>query len=313
MNKNIITLMIASATIIIVGGVLIPVLLVPQVIEDSYNLQRETKNQPIYDPPDSICVTKILNQHQGDDDDLDGFGVSTKIRTDLDHANDFVESGLYEDASEIYAKILHINKKNSYALVGMANIAAETGEFSCAEEIYSHVLWLDPPNINAKLGIARMHLLQDKPELAKQEYEEVSNMDTNNIKAKIGVGNSLIHPHIRDVQNAEIIFDKILDIEPKNYNAILGKANVYFIKQQYHNAIEKYNEVLAPNPKKIKALEGLVYSYILLEDMGSAKVHYDKILSFHDQYQIPMIDEIEEQINKLTQSTDKPELDQGLN
>lgn len=304
MNKNIIILMISSVAIVVVGGILIPLLLVPQIIESSYDLQLESENKSLYDkPPDSVCVTKILNKYQKDSETASN--TVTKIRTDLDRANDFVESGLYEDVTEIYAKVLQIDKKNSYALVGLANIAGETREFGCAEEIYSHVLWLDPPNINAKLGIARLHLLQDKPEMAKQEYEDVLGKDETNVRAKIGLGNSLIHPQIRDVQKAEEIFDAVLrDDEEKNYNAILGKANVYFIKQEYHKAIEKYDEVLSPNPQKIKALEGLVYSYILLGDMESAKTQYDKVISFNPDYQIPMIEEIKEQLEELANPLD---------
>jgi tetratricopeptide (TPR) repeat protein len=56
-----------------------------------------------------------------------------------------------------------------------------------------------------------------------------------------------------DYQLARALFDQILEAEPDNVNALIGKGNVYDLQGNYSGALECYNSAIECDPYNAEA------------------------------------------------------------
>ncbi len=83
----------------------------------------------------------------------------------------------------------------------------------------------------------------------------------------------------RFLEKAEASFRHLVELDPKNADAVRGLGNVHFDREQYPQAIEAYSRYLALKPDDLNVRTDLGTMYLYGGDPDKAIVQYDQVLA----------------------------------
>ena len=79
-----------------------------------------------------------------------------------------------------------------------------------------------------------------------------------------------------DIDKSVTNYNKILEITPDDYDAILALARLYFGKEDYEKSIAYYNKIYISDTSDAEALKGLGNNYLYLDKLNSAIIFFKK-------------------------------------
>lgn len=148
--------------------------------------------------------------------------------------NRHLRDGALAQAEKIFQEILELEPGNSYALVGLAQVAKRQGELAKAIDFYQKCLQLAPYNSVAMLGLADCYRASNQ--LAK----------------------------------ALALWEKHLELHGKDTAVLTRMADAYRRTKRVEKAKQAYAAALANNPNSAYALIGLGYLHYELQDYPQA-------------------------------------------
>lgn len=221
--------------------------------------------------------------------------ILSSITNEIIEANSLVEEERYDQAIFIYERVLINEPSNTYALNGKAYayylkaIAKHLpGLFFESINTYKQTLEKDPNNINALVGIASSFAEIEGYDQAVFYYKLALTIEPENHNAKKGLfslwikqGNEQVKYFYMDSANK--FFDKVLEIEPNNTDALNAKAGSHIEwgktdQAHYNTAVNLYTRVLEINPNDIRALVGMGYVLSKQLKFEESVIFYDKAL-----------------------------------
>jgi len=132
------------------------------------------------------------------------------------------------------------------------------------------------------------YLYQGKTYFLLKKYEKVIfclkkvlELNPKNIDALNGLGRSF-----RKLQNypkAKENFEKVLELNPKNINALNGLGWLFWKLQNYLKAKENFEKVLELNPKNINALDGLGWLFLNVYQFDKAMQYFQKVFRLNPE------------------------------
>ena len=78
---------------------------------------------------------------------------------------------------------------------------------------------------------------------------------------------------------AEASYRRVLDLDPKNLDALRGLGNVYFDREEYGRAVESYRSYLAIKPDDVHVRTDLGTMHLYAGDSEKAIAEYGKVLA----------------------------------
>jgi len=201
----------------------------------------------------------------------------------------------FDDAIDTFETILSIYPNNINALNGKAYSyylkaydMMLPGIFYDSVHGYEKTLGIDPKNINALVGIASALTSLERYDEAVDYYMEALSVDADHSNARNGLfglwiklGND--EANYFKFASAIEYFDKVLEIDPENLEALLAKASSYTewgkSKEKYYDTSENlYASILEYYPNNTRALTGM--GYVLSEQLefGKALFYYNQSL-----------------------------------
>ncbi len=192
---------------------------------------------------------------------------SDPIGEKLDAAWLAYESGQYDGAEKLYAEVLHREKNNRDALLGLGAVAIHKKEFEKAKRYYLVLLKQDPRDPIATAAIASLH--SDKISLESDEEYLLTMLDSNpkaahlnfalgNIYAQKGewktAQQSYFNAWQQDSENADYVFNLAVSMDQlskqesaiKFYKACLLQSNnkqVSFSREAVQQRIKVLSEL----------------------------------------------------------------------
>lgn len=120
---------------------------------------------------------------------------------------------------------------------------------------YNKAIVLLPLSIEAKLGYAYPAFALGNIEGVIKTYKEILKIDPVNYYGNYRLGS--LYYERKDYQNAQNHFDKIINLYPFDYDAIIMSAWTYYRMGNYREAKVLFNKALLNRPGDSSALEGL--------------------------------------------------------
>ncbi len=120
---------------------------------------------------------------------------------------------------------------------------------------YNKAIVLLPLSIEAKLGFAYPAYALGNIEGVIKNYKEILKIDPVNYYGNYRLGS--LYYERKDYQNAHNHFDKIINLYPFDYDAIIMSAWTYYRLGNYREAKVLFNKALLNRPSDSSALEGL--------------------------------------------------------
>jgi len=163
--------------------------------------------------------------------------------------------GDLDKALELYAKVLEIDPSFMEAYFNMADIWRQRGRIDKTIELYKTIVSKNPNFRNAHLSLGRIYYSQGKLKQAEEEFVEEIKVDKGNLTAYQSLGALLMQK--KNWGMAERIYNRILQLNPKDTLARQYLAQCYYSLGMVDEAIAELETVLAAEPGNEQAKRNL--------------------------------------------------------
>ncbi|MGQ9609409.1 MAG: tetratricopeptide repeat protein [bacterium] len=173
-------------------------------------------------------------------------------------ADDFYKIGLFylankkpQEARENFRKVLKIDPKHVFAMVGLTASAFNLGDIETAEEFAEKAIQTQPNSPEVRNAIGEIWLMDAKnPKYQKEaeaKFKEAASLNPNFIPARI----NLARLYVRMKKNDEAVreYKTAVSIQPKNPLIRQELVSFYLNSGSIDNALEEAKKVLELDPK----------------------------------------------------------------
>ncbi|MDR3283997.1 MAG: tetratricopeptide repeat protein [Treponema sp.] len=158
----------------------------------------------------------------------------------------FLKKHMFEDAKEVFFKILDLDPGNNYALVGLGDAERKGNRFFEAVKYYQRCLTHFPSNNFALFGLADCYKALDRHEDAIRVWEQYLVHDNANITVLTRVADS--YRKIRNYPKAKLMYLQVLELDPDNAYALIGLGHLCYNFNEYEDALFYWTRIVAMNP-----------------------------------------------------------------
>ena len=184
-------------------------------------------------------------------------GVNAQSIKDVQEA--FEKSYTYEKDNkldEAIAELKSIYSEESYETnLRLGWLSYQKGNLADSEKYYSIAIDILPYSEEAKLGLILPKSANAKWEEVKGIYKEILTISPNNTIANYKLG--YIYYNQRNYGYAKALFEKVINLYPFDYDALLMYAWSNLQLGRFKEAKILFNKVLMLSPNDESALEGL--------------------------------------------------------
>ncbi len=163
-------------------------------------------------------------------------------------ANRWLKDGALADADAAFKEVLELEPGNSYALVGLAQIAKRRGDLPKAINFYQICLQLTPYNSVAMLGLADAYRSGDQWSKALALWEKHLELHSSD---------AAVWTYVADAQRRAQHWDKAqkayataLQHDPKNAFALVGLGYLHYDQKDFVRALSCWSQAHAVNASK---------------------------------------------------------------
>ncbi|MFC1516974.1 tetratricopeptide repeat protein [Candidatus Margulisiibacteriota bacterium] len=158
----------------------------------------------------------------------------------------------FDKALALYEKVLEIEPKFVEAYFNMGDIWRQKGRIDKTIEMYEKIISVNPTFKNVHLSLGRIYYSQGKLKAAELEFVEEIKANKRNVMAYQSLGALLMRQ--KNWGMAIRIYNRILQIEPKQTLSRQYLAQCYYSLGMVDEAIEELKLVLAaePNNSQVK-------------------------------------------------------------
>ncbi len=192
---------------------------------------------------------------------------------DISKASDFFVQGGEQFKRKEYDKAIsslrEVTKRlpeSSQAHYALANILTESFHMGEAREEFEATIDLAPKFVPAKLGLARLLLKEGSLNESIRLSKEILTIDSNSVDAMNIMGTAYMK--LEDFKNAEVFFDKILELEPSF--GTTHKAHLNLVTGALNRCIKQCEQILEADQDKPEAYEILGLAYLKRGDLEKA-------------------------------------------
>lgn len=196
-------------------------------------------------------------------------------------ANIFRQEGFSLKALAIYKKILNINPTDTISLLSLAELnegkglitdaikfylaavdnLSKEGKKEKVFEIYNKILEISPGNLPLRNKIAEIYLKEGLITEAVKEYLHLGRL----------------YLERQEIEKAMGCFNKVLEHQPVNKEAILGVLNLYERTGQFDQLLEKCDDAISIFPEDVDILFRCAEIYISMQKFNEAMDYLTKI------------------------------------
>lgn len=195
-----------------------------------------------------------------------------------------LHDGLYDDSIVCFEKILAIQPKNAYALVGIGDAQRKLKNLSLAMKYYEMVLEDNNRNNFALFGMADCYKAMSQYSKAITLWERFHATEPNNITVLTSLADS--YRKINDFSHSKKYYEKVLTLDPSNSYALIGLARLYFTEKDYDTSIYYLNTILSitsDTKTKIRVLTSMGNCYRKMKTFNLAIDYFKKALKIEPE------------------------------
>jgi len=173
--------------------------------------------------------------------------INGNINNLSNQADSLYSTGKYEEALNLYDRILDSNPNNITVLKSKADSLSRLGNYQGAIAWYERALAIDPNNTDVLNNKGNTMRYLGEVNKALEMYDKALSIDANYTKAMMNKA-VMFYTSSFEVNRGVYWIDKVLAIEPENVQAIGIKANLLYIKGQFEYALSLADSALRIEP-----------------------------------------------------------------
>lgn len=148
-----------------------------------------------------------------------------------------------------------------------------------AETIVSEINGHVGARAEESLNMARYHAANSSWDSAIASYLQVLEVDAAHIEALTELAAVYLKSDVDSVARAELIYNRILGLEPGNSYALSGLGSIALGREAYQEAKEYFDQAIAADPDNTGAYSGLARSYTAMGMTDEAVASFETALA----------------------------------
>jgi tetratricopeptide (TPR) repeat protein len=194
----------------------------------------------------------------------------------------YVREDRLDEAEEKFNKILEYDPENTYALVGLGDVARKKNHHEEAVRHYSECLRLYDDNNYALFGLADSYKALRKYEKAIEIWERYLEKDDKNITVLTRIADA--YKKVKNFDKSREVYLRALEVEEDNPYALIGLGYLNFDFKFYKDAQHYWEKVLdIPGQEdNIKILTALGNCCRKLKTFEKGLEFFEKALAIED-------------------------------
>ena len=184
----------------------------------------------------------------------------------------------YDEAIDRFETILEIEPDNSYALVGLGDIARKRGRHHDAVGFYQRCLEGDPDNAFALFGLADSYRSLRKYHEALAIWERYLEHDNENVTVLTRVADA--YRKVRRKQRSRELYERVLELEPDNPYALIGLGHLHYDFREYEEALSSWKRMheISGQSVDIRVLTSIGNCYRKLKEFRTGIPYFEQAL-----------------------------------
>lgn len=191
----------------------------------------------------SVAVVSLTNVYTQDAAQQEAFNKSYELEY----------KGEYVKAAEAIKKVY--NEKSYEINLRAGWVHYRAGLYTESQNYYQKAIALKPYSIEAKFGYVYPAAALGNMDQVVAQYNKILEIDPQNTRANYFMG--LIYYNKKDFQSAYKYFEKVVNLYPFGYDALLMYAWTNYQLGKTREAKVLFNKVLLLSPNDMSATEGL--------------------------------------------------------
>lgn len=184
----------------------------------------------------------------------------------------------YDEAAQRFESVLEIEPKNSYALVGLGDIARRRGRHQDAVEYYQRCIEHDPHNAFALFGLADSYRSLRKYHDALTIWERYLEHDDENVTVLTRVADA--YRKVRQKRRSRELYERVLELEADNPYALIGLGHLHYDFREYEEALASWTRMyeLSGASVDIRVLTSIGNCYRKLKEFTTGIPYFEQAL-----------------------------------
>lgn len=195
-------------------------------------------------------------------------------------AKAYIAIGNYDEALKNYEASIEANPEDALLKFEYARLLSKTKKYGIAVKVFNNLVFIDDknPNYHYELGLVLEKL---KDTLAINQYRFAYDLDETHQKAIYKIAKYYLQK--RKYDTVDVFADKGLESYPKNLELISLKAQNYYWKQNYREAIKWFEKLIELGESSEFIYEKISLSYAKHYDYEKAIENRLKALKFNSK------------------------------
>lgn len=164
-------------------------------------------------------------------------------------ANLWLKEGKLNDAEKAFHEVLELEQGNSYALVGLAQVAKRRGDLSKAIHFYQECLQHAPYNSVAMLGLADCYRANSQLPKALPLWEKHLELHGKNTAVLTRMADA--YRRTKRIDKARQAYTTALTDDPKNVYALIGLGYLHYEQQVFSEALACWSKAHTLNKARL--------------------------------------------------------------
>jgi tetratricopeptide (TPR) repeat protein len=169
----------------------------------------------------------------------------------IEEGNNNLKSKKFEVALEAFDRVIQLDPSNDRAFIGKIKALTKLRRYSDAEEAVQEALAKLPKNIKVLDEWGSLYLNQRQYKKTVEIADQILEIDPSNEGAF--VGKIIAIRELHKFLEAENLIQEALDKLPKNIEILNQWSYLYYSQKQYERAIEINNQILEIDPSNERA------------------------------------------------------------
>lgn len=195
-----------------------------------------------------------------------------------------------EKAIADFDKAIEMGYREPHAYASRGLFYASTGQYELAIADYNEAIKLDPEDIAPLINRAAAQLSQGKYDDAIADYNEaISKAGQNPVQLRsLRRGRAIALKAAGKFDAAIEDFTALLDEQPQDFAALMGRGFVHFRKGDHESAIADFGQAIELNPEDAVAWNNRGYNHFLLGNYAQSLKDYNEAIRLVPNYALAL-------------------------
>jgi tetratricopeptide (TPR) repeat protein len=191
----------------------------------------------------------------------------------------YADKGWYNEAIEVYKKIVSQDESNYSLLLEYGNVCFKHQDFEEAAALFQKLTTLKPQRVEGwnNLGLALLSCHED--DRAIESFTKVLEIEPDNAGALLNLGNC--HANKGKLTEACDLFQKAVNLKPDFSDGWFNLGNAYCSMKKFSEAIKAFEKSMKYQREFPSALKNMGFAYEQMGNLDAALDYYLKALELN--------------------------------